>query len=288
MKLQFNYALLLVVYLLALQSIQSQNKVLILGIDGCRPDVLLKAKTPSLDRLWQNGAYTFNAKTDDLSWSGVCWTAMLTGVWKEKHNVRSNQYKNPNIKQYPHFFNLAKQQKPELQTYSIANWSPVHNILQDGDATVAIDKTTDAMVTKSVVKILKNQAVDVMFVHLDNVDHAGHKYGYAIDNAKYIKSIEKTDRYIGKIMKALKSRKNYTNENWLILVSTDHGGSGKSHGKAIPEHTTIFYIASGKGAGHGEITKQVNVTDVAVTALKHLGLEIKEEWKLDGTVSGLK
>ena len=289
MKLQFKYSLLfsLIVAFSFTEAI-AQNKVLILGIDGLRPDALLAAKTPNLDDLWKNGAYSFNAKTDDLSWSGVCWTGMLTGVWKDKHKVMGNEYKNPNIKEYPHFFNLAKQQQPDLRTYSIANWSPVHKILQEDDATVVQNKLTDGLVTKSVKKALKKEDVDAMFVHLDNVDHAGHKFGYAPDNSKYIRSIEKTDKKIRRIVKSLQKRKNYTNENWLILVSTDHGGSGTNHGKAIPEHTTIFYIASGKDVKKGEIKKQVYVIDVAVTALKHLGIDIKEEWNLDGNVSGLK
>lgn len=289
MKLQFKYYVLFaLVGVFSFGEINAQNKVLIIGIDGTRPDALLAAKTPNLDKLWQNGAYTFKAKTDDLSWSGVCWTSMLTGVWKEKHNVYGNGYENPNTEEYPHFFNLARQQQPNLRTYSIINWSPIHNILKETDATVMTHKLTDGLVTKSVTSALKNEDVDAMFVHLDNVDHAGHSTGFTPSNPKYIRAIEKTDKKIGKIVKALKKRKNYANENWLILVSTDHGGSGTNHGEATPEHTTTFYIASGKDVEKGEIQKQVYITDVAVTALKHLNIVLKDEWKLDGHVSGLK
>jgi predicted AlkP superfamily pyrophosphatase or phosphodiesterase len=59
---------------------EGERKVLVIGIDGCRPDALLNAKTPNIDQLWQNGAYSFKAKTDELSSSGICWTSMLTGV----------------------------------------------------------------------------------------------------------------------------------------------------------------------------------------------------------------
>lgn len=289
MKLKLNYSLLLsLIIACSFGEIQAQNKVIILGIDGCRPDALLAANTPNLDALWKDGAYTFKSKTDDLSWSGVCWTSMLTGVWKEKHNVYSNDYKNPNVAEYPHFFNLAKQQRPELRTYSIANWAPVHKILQKNDATVMKHEESDEFVTKSVVNALQNEDVDAMFVHLDNVDHAGHSSGYALHNPEYIQSIEQIDVEVGDIVNAIKNRKNYANENWLILVSTDHGGSGTNHGKAIPEHTTTFYIASGKDVKKGEIDKQVYITDVAVTALKHLNIDLKEEWGLDGHVSGLK
>ncbi|MFD1614204.1 alkaline phosphatase family protein [Gelatiniphilus marinus] len=86
MKVELKYYVLLALTIVfSFSEIKAQNKVLILGIDGCRPDALLAAKTPHLDNLWKNGAYSFKAKTDDLSWSGVCWTGMLTGVWKDKH-----------------------------------------------------------------------------------------------------------------------------------------------------------------------------------------------------------
>ena len=89
------------------------------------------------------------------------------------------------------------------------------------------------------------------------------------------------------MISALKSRENYLDENWLILISTDHGGSNYGHGKDIPEHTTIFYIANGKYVQQGELKKQVNIIDVAVTAMQHLGIKMEEEWKLDGNVAGL-
>ncbi len=38
----------------------------------------------------------------------------------------------------------------------------------------------------------------------------------------------------------------------------------------------------------GKINGEVNVVDVAVTALDHLGIGIKEEWNLDGSVVGIK
>ncbi len=60
--------------------LNAQNKVLIIGIDGCRPDALIKAKTPNLDKLWKNGASIFNTKTDEISSNGICWTGMHMGV----------------------------------------------------------------------------------------------------------------------------------------------------------------------------------------------------------------
>jgi len=268
-------------------NLNAQNKVLIIGIDGVRPDCLIKAKTPNLDKLWQNGAYSFSAKTDPISSSGICWTAMLTGVWHEKHNVLDNEYTNPNIAEYPHFYHRVKQQKPGLKLFSVVNWSPIHKILQEGDADIVNYLLTDDKVTDRVTDLLQNDNPDAMFVQLDEVDHAGHEFVYSVNSEKYLAAIEKADTLVGKMISAIQNRKNYTSENWLVLVSTDHGGSEKGHGKDIPEHTTIFYIANGKSIKKGELKSQINVVDVAVTAMKHLGIDIKENWKLDGKVAGL-
>jgi len=106
---------------LILDQEQSINKVLIIGIDGCRPDALLAAQTPNMDKLWKDGAYTFKARTDEISSSGPAWSAMLIGVWHQKHNVLNNDYENPDLEHYPHFFHHIRQEKPELKTYSVAN-----------------------------------------------------------------------------------------------------------------------------------------------------------------------
>ncbi|MCP4311756.1 MAG: sulfatase-like hydrolase/transferase [Bacteroidetes bacterium] len=264
------------------------NKVLIIGIDGVRPDAMQKAITENLDELWQNGAYSFNARTDDISSSGPCWTAMLTGVWHQKHKVVSNDYQNPDLAGYPHFFRRIREEKPGLETFSVVNWGPIHKILKEGDATYASSPLTDGQVTSEVVSRVKKEEMDVMFVQLDHVDHAGHTYDFSPESEKYLKAIEKSDRQVGRMVRALEKRKSYDQENWLIIVTTDHGGSEHGHGKNIEEHTTIFYIASGSSVSQGEIQGDVNVVDVAVTALEHLDIGIKAEWNLDGRVRGLK
>ncbi|WP_430973810.1 alkaline phosphatase family protein [Sunxiuqinia rutila] len=265
----------------------AQNKVLIIGIDGCKPDCLLEARTPNLDQLWKNGAYSFNAQTDPISSSGICWTGMLTGVWHEKHKVISNEYKNPNLSAYPHFFHRIKEQNPTMKTYSVVNWSPIHNILQEGDADIANYLLRDKKVSRRAVDLLKDSDPDVLFVQLDEVDGAGHKHDYTTESQQYLKAIEKADLLVGKIVQAIKERPTFHTEDWLILVSTDHGGSNFGHGKDIPEHTTIFYIANGNNVKKGLLNQQVNVVDIAVTALKHLGIQVNPEWDLDGKSVGI-
>src|SRR5271163_4911257 len=111
------------------------------------------------------------------------------------------------------------------------------------DADVNRKHKTDAEVARDAVEVLAQPALDVLFVHFDDVDGAGHGKGFHPIVPEYLKAIAKTDEYVGALLKALRQRPTFASEDWLILVSTDHGGSGKSHGKNTPEHRTIFLIA---------------------------------------------
>jgi len=290
MKKKYLLCLVLFFSIMSLEIYAQKNikKVLIIGIDGCRPDVIRHANTPNIDKLWTEGAYTFQAQTDPISFSGICWTSMLTGVWHQKHKVLTNAYKNPNIEDYPHFFRRIKESNPKLQTFSYSNWSPIHKILQKYDADIAESYSSDDQITDHVIEALKTNDPDVIFVQFDDVDHAGHAYDYSTKSPLYVEAVEKSDSLVGFIVSAVKERKTYEKEDWLIIVTTDHGGSNFTHGKDIPEHTTIFFIVNGKTVEKGKIMEKVGVVDVTATALYHMGIKINPKWSLDGKPIGIR
>jgi predicted AlkP superfamily pyrophosphatase or phosphodiesterase len=58
------------------------------------------------------------------------------------------------------------------------------------------------------------------------VDHAGHCYGYGKDIKQYMEAITEADNSVRKLKEILEWRKlKYLDEDWLVLVVTDHGGS---------------------------------------------------------------
>ena len=59
----------------------SAPKVLMIGIDGVRPDALRAAQAPNLHRLMREGAWSDRALTDVHTVSGPCWSSILTAVW---------------------------------------------------------------------------------------------------------------------------------------------------------------------------------------------------------------
>ncbi len=161
-------------------------------------------------------------------------------------------------------------------------------LLLDGEKKGYLDG--DKLVAQEAVKLLGGKAPDATFVYFGNVDILGHTYGFHPKAPRYTNGIEEVDAHVGRILEAMRKRPTYAKEDWLILVCTDHGGKGKGHsgGQKDPEVRTGFLILHGPTLRKGAIDGKIYNVDVAVTALTHLGVPIKPEWKLDGRAVGLK
>ena len=86
-----------------------EGRVLVIGIDGVRPDALQIADTPAIDELISEGAFTNNTKIlgdryrENETISGPGWSSFLTGVWADKHGVNDNTFRGENYDEY-HIF----------------------------------------------------------------------------------------------------------------------------------------------------------------------------------------
>lgn len=258
-----------------------RRRVLIVGIDGCRPDALRAAKTPSLCALIRDGAVSYQAQTCEFTVSGPGWASMLTGVWPSGHHVEDNSFDGARFDLYPHFFQRLKEVRAEIVTASIVNWGPInHQILSASDISAEYDR--DFEVAEAAEQLLTSHDPDVLFLHFDEVDQAGHAHGFGPHSAKYLEAISMVDAQIGDILAALRRRTTYDRENWLVLVSTDHGGSGRKHGENLPDHRTIFMILSGPTIPPGLIHPPPQIVDVPPTAFSYLDLKIDPSWNWAG------
>ena len=261
------------------------KKVLVIGIDGCRPDALIAAKTPNIDSLVADGAWSI-AKADPITVSGPCWSSMLCGVWDDKHGVKDNGFAGSDYKDYPDFLTLLKRYRPNLRTVAITAWKPIiDSIIKSADYKGPLEPGDDAVVQQALYELDRNSP-DVMFLHFDDVDHAGHTYGFDPKNEDYLASIEATDERIGAVLDGVRQRATYETEDWLIIVVSDHGGSGTSHGQNIPEHVNVPFIVSGRDAAAFTIVP--DQTDVAPTVFAFLGIKPGPEVDWDGVPVGLK
>jgi predicted AlkP superfamily pyrophosphatase or phosphodiesterase len=269
-----------------------ENKVLIIGWDGVRSDCLELANTPNMDNLFSQGISTTWAHNQNVTVSGPTWSSILTGVWQNKHGVTNNSYTNSQFNTYPYFPKRAKEQFPDLYCVHICSWSPMtENVYNHGFDNMIVPTWGDEYCSLAGQAQLANPNLDVLFVHFDQPDGAGHQYMFSPMSSGYIDAIENCDYWTGQLLDALYSRPTFAQENWLIISMTDHGGIGFSHGGVSVDETRVWISFAnpqfpaldipGIGGAHASDTIP-KLVDIAVTALDHLGVDIQASWDLDG------
>jgi len=273
------------------------DHVLIISVDGLRPDVLLRADTPNMHALFHNGSFTFWARTTAQSITLPSHVSMLTGVVPEVHAVLWNSdmpFSEPVYPAVPTLFELAK--KAGLTTALVAgkhkfivfdkpgvlDWKYITKLSTpptsrpDGtfDPSPPPDPRADAILTEQAVEIIHDHKPQVMFVHLPSVDNFGHATGWG--SPAQLEAVAEADRCIGLILTAV-SDAGLTNST-LVIVTADHGGVGRTHGPEDPRSRTIPWIISGPHVrpgldltlmGH---THEVQTFDTFSTACAVLGL----------------
>lgn len=284
-------------------SAEPSKKVLIIGIDGCRFDALQSADTPQLDQLIADGCYDPDCDivgeryqgNDTISGPG--WSSILTGVWADKHGVNDNTFKGKNYEKYPHIFERLKESLPDAYAASVVTWVPIQTYIvsaaDEGLSYAPENKeyaAADAVASLAAQRIVTQQNPTILFYYIGQVDEAGHSKGFHPSVQEYVAAIEQADKHVGEVVTAMRSRLDYANEQWLIIITSDHGGRGLGHsgGHQVPEIRNSFLVVSGTAAMRGRIEKETYLTDVVPTALTHLDVNLKAEWALDGQAVGLR
>ncbi|MFC9296004.1 alkaline phosphatase family protein [Streptomyces sp. NPDC057011] len=263
------------------------DKVLVIGIDGTVLDRVKAADAPNLQGLMAQGLTarsTLYANPMAATSSGPGWSTIATGVWPDKHGVKDNSFTGKNYAAYPDFLTRIENAKPALNTYAAADWEPITSTDQNGPIFSAkVDKrlslkgdrdgygNEDPKIAAAASAELRDQNPDAAFVYLGQVDSAGHSYGAA--SRQYLDAIGRVDTMVGQLLTAVQSRPTYAQENWRILVTTDHGhtDAGGHGGSTIQERGT-FVIAKGAGIPAGSVRDDVRLVDVAATALQQVGV----------------
>ena len=264
-----------------------ERKVLLIGIDGLRPDALLAARAPNLRGLIAQGAFTPAALADSVTRSGPGWASVFTGVWHGKHRVFDNSIRGFRGDRYPAFFARLKEKRPDLATACFVNWAPIRDQIVTG-ADLSAATGDDDSVAAQAVRLLGAGNPDVVFLHFDAPDHAGHKYGFSRFSPPYAQAVERVDDLIGKVLRSLEARPDRAREDWLILCTTDHGGSWRHHGQDIPSQRHVFLIVSGEGSQRGTRIQAGSLVDVAPTVFSFLGVPMEPSWGWEGHAVGLR
>jgi predicted AlkP superfamily pyrophosphatase or phosphodiesterase len=261
--------------------------VLVIGYDGMSPRGLQTAKAPVIGRVREQGAYTWHARGVMPTSSSPNWASMIMGAGPEQHGVTSNDWMpdkfdiEPTVKGpggiFPTIFGKLRQQEPSAVIAIFHEWEGFARLVEAGVCN-RVDhpgtRDADETVRRAAAYIPEHQP-RLTFIHLDLVDHAGHKFGHG--SPEYIAAIEKADRLTGLILDAVE--KAGMMPDTLVLLSADHGGLGKKHGGATMAEIEIPWIVRGPGVAPGrELRGPVNTWDTAATLAYVLGVKAPAGW----------
>lgn len=299
---------------------QKSKKAVLVIVDGIPSDVFEKVATPYSDSLAQKGKYARafvggekGGKSQSPTISAVGYNSMLTGTWANKHNVWGNDITNPKY-DYWSVFRIMREARPESKLAIFSTWEdnrtkllgerlPQTNHLTldfvfDGyendtlafphDASRNYIHQIDEKVVASAVQTIEAEGPDLSWVYLEYTDDMGHAFG---DSPEFYRAVALADAQIGKIWQAIRYRENHFAEEWLLIVTTDHGRdaqTGKNHGgQSDRERST--WILTNQHTVNQQLNNNLSIVDILPSTCQFLGItppsSIKAQW--DG-VSFLK
>jgi predicted AlkP superfamily pyrophosphatase or phosphodiesterase len=257
-------------------SLKINNKVLIIGIDGFRSDAMTQEITPSIYEFSQRNVYkNLSHLTEEDTYSGPNWSSILTGVHYNKHNVTDNSFGGGLFNIFPTFFNYIENNVNSINTSSIVNWLPINQKILSKD----VDYYSKSQISDSIVFIealnllLNNNPVepDILFLHFDELDAAGHNFGFSPNIIEYRETLKNIDLYVDSLVGIIDNKRLF-DENWMCIIVSDHGGDGYSHGdyNNIKIRETVFIVEH--PSQNFKLQHKSNMTDIAPTVLDFIGI----------------
>ena len=272
------------------------RRVLVVGIDGVRLDLLGALRTPGLDSV-RDAGFLAPVLVDEQTptMSGPCWATIVTGVHVGKHGIWNNDFAGHRLGVFPDFATRLARVHGR-KTFVAAGWDPLVLARDGGPLFVAPTRLlyiapeahtaeaweqADEEITVDAEAVLRRDPIDASFVYLGAADETAHLHGCA---ERYRASIENADARLGRLLDAVRGRTGYASEDWTVIVVTDHGHVDEGgHGGRSALERTAWIAACGPDLVPGAAPeRELGHADVAAHVFKALGLEPDRHWTLDG------
>ena len=252
--------------------------VVLLVVDGLRPDALSPARTPEIDRLAAGGAFCAHAQAVIPSITLPCHASMLCGVPPQRHGVLSNVWLPPRPP-VPSLIDLVHH--AGLGTASFFSWEELRDLSYPGSLDFSYyrrrepEEECELEIGAQAGRYFTARRPALSLVYLGMADDVAHDHGWM--SARYLRAVAAADQAIGLVRRAVQEAGCL--EQTAFLVLADHGGHGFDHAEGTAEDVTIPWIGGGAGFRRGHrIETPVSIVDTAPTLAHLLGLSPPVEW----------
>jgi hypothetical protein len=292
------------------------RKVVFIIADGIPTDIIEQSDIPALRKMAGPSGYArahVGGDKDTYSQtptiSAVGYNSLLTGTWVNKHNVWDNDIKEPNY-HYPTIFWYLKQARPAATIGVFSTWT-LNRTLLVGDSLkqtgfLKVDFSADGyeldslhfphdkqdlyihkideLVAEKAAFNIEHNAPDLSWVYLQHTDDIGHQYGTGPEMKKAVAML---DNQLSKIFQAVQVRQKNPGEEWMILVTTDHGRAGttgKNHGGQSDRERTTWIFTNAKNLNGYFYHNQPGIVDILPSIASFLQIQIPRKYlfELDG------
>lgn len=257
------------------------DHVVVISIDGLRPDAIEKYDARHIKRLMREGRYSLTAQTIPASLTLPSHTSMLTGVGADVHGVtwNSDKTREQGYVKVPTIFGLARSSgfttaaffsKTKLHHLEIPSTLDYSRSPKGGwDPMFSEERTSDY-----VAEYLESAAPNLLFVHLMEPDFIGHQFGWM--GRMYGQAVREADLGVQRVLDLSDQR--FGRGNYTVILTADHGGHKKTHGTADPLDVTIPWIVWGAGVQSGDTLSGIRTMDTAATVMWLLGIDTPSNW----------
>ena len=259
--------------------------VVVIGVDAMSPDGIRHANTPNIDKLTQLGSSTFTARGVLPTSSSANWKSMVSSSGPEQHGVVTNAWERDDYSLpavvtgmeniFPTIFGEYRLQAPQANIAAVYAWDGFGRLIERSALSYDVGGKSDEQTATLAADYLVKEKPELLFVHLDWVDHIGHQDGHK--TAEYYQAVELADKNIGLILQAAQQADMF--KDTVFIITADHGGIGYGHGGETLDELQIPFIIAGAGVkAQHQIKQYVYTYDTAATIAYMLGVTPHPAW----------
>lgn len=221
--------------------VKKRRKVLLVVIDGATAAEVKTIAPPKITAMLANSKYSWNALADFVPSDATTWKNIMTGVGVGKHGILDDSFEVPPnddghehdaATSWPTLIERLAASGKVRHSSAITPWQQLNNkLLIYADQPIAV--TNDIAAKDTAILKLKLPSDDLVIVNFNEVNKAGINFGFSANVPEYKDAVLKTDGYIGELLETIRARKTYGDEEWLVVVTATHGGTGKGYGDIV-------------------------------------------------------
>lgn len=250
------------------------EKVILISIDGMRPDGALACGHPFVKELMEKASYTLKGSSVIPTVTLPCHMSMFYSIPPVRHGVLTNIYTPPVRPVNGIAERLCAAGKRCAAFY---NWESVRHIWSSetmkytGYVNAYEEENSDKILTEQVIGLIARKKPDFVFLHLVETDEkGGHDCGWMTDG--YFRQLSNAFDCVEKIYYS-------ASETYHIIITADHGGHDRTHGEECAEDMTIPMFFAGKYFTAGKELQDTGLLDIAPTIAWLTGVPVSREWE---------